>query len=246
MGSGGRRNQALIFENELAFHESGNQSQGDGKQPLTLSELVASSTTEVLRCSDVNGTSQSSWTLDENGMNSSMSLPFERIRANFLQSLEEDNVSELGTALEKCGLCSQDLMQQSPWTSKGYAGNNDLPVVSVLACGHIFHADCLERSLLEYSKADPPCPECIHLEKAAVNSFFMSFGHVKHTIAPFRKHFVGCFRGKSKSWANKVGENMARFPRSLSERQRGLLSRSLSKLQAPLQAKPRKVSAPNN
>lgn len=45
---------------------------------------------------------------------------------------------------------------------------NELSVVSVLNCGHVYHAECLESLTPEINKYDPPCPVCTYGEKQAV------------------------------------------------------------------------------
>lgn len=252
VGSVGRQNQALLFENVLDFHEPGSRSEGVGnKPPLTLSQLVASSTREAFHWSDMNSVSQLSWSVDEDGMNACMPLPFERIRADFFQPDEDNGGFDSDDVLEKCELCSRGLSYRSPWSSQGYAGNNDLPVVSVLACGHVFHADCLEKFVSEKTaseifKANPSCPQCMQLEKAALKSLMLRLGRVKHTFEPLKKQFVRFFRGKSHSLALKADEDSTHSTRSLIVKRKGALLRSLSKLQAPLQAKAMKVSAFHN
>ncbi|KAI5054357.1 hypothetical protein GOP47_0030719 [Adiantum capillus-veneris] len=89
LGSAGRQNRALLFENGLDFQELGSHSESVGKQPLTLSQLVASSTRDVLHWSDVNSVSQLSWSVDEDGVNACLPLPLERIRADFSQPDED-------------------------------------------------------------------------------------------------------------------------------------------------------------
>lgn len=35
-------------------------------------------------------------------------------------------------------------------------------MVAVLFCGHVYHAECLEKLTPETDTYDPPCPVCIH------------------------------------------------------------------------------------
>lgn len=42
---------------------------------------------------------------------------------------------------------------------------NGLPVVAVLTCGHVYHAECLENMTPEVNKYDPACPVCTFGEK---------------------------------------------------------------------------------
>lgn len=68
--------------------------------------------------------------------------------------------------LQTCRVCSKLLTEKSSWgTQKIIANNNDLSVVSVLTCGHVYHAECLESLTPEIDKYDPSCPVCTFGEK---------------------------------------------------------------------------------
>ncbi|GMI91282.1 hypothetical protein like AT1G75400 [Hibiscus trionum] len=58
-----------------------------------------------------------------------------------------------------CGACSKLLAERSAWSS------NEVSVVSVLVCGHVYHAECLETMTLEADRFDPACPICMVGEK---------------------------------------------------------------------------------
>ncbi|GAB2280258.1 hypothetical protein Dimus_014900 [Dionaea muscipula] len=60
----------------------------------------------------------------------------------------------------KCGLCERFLSQKSPWSSRRIVRSGDMPVTGVLACCHVFHAECLEQTTPKARKSDPPCPLC--------------------------------------------------------------------------------------
>ncbi|KAH9608468.1 hypothetical protein KSS87_019063 [Heliosperma pusillum] len=64
-----------------------------------------------------------------------------------------------------CGICSKLLSEKSAWSSQKIVGGNELAVVSVLICGHVYHADCLETITPEINKYDPACPVCTFGEK---------------------------------------------------------------------------------
>ena len=53
----------------------------------------------------------------------------------------------------------------SSWGTQKIIASNDLSVVSVLICGHVYHAECLESLTSEVNKYDPPCPICTFGEK---------------------------------------------------------------------------------
>lgn len=67
--------------------------------------------------------------------------------------------------LQTCGVCSKLLTEKSSWGSQKMVASNDLSVVSVLICGHVYHAECLESLTPEINKYDPPCPVCYFGEK---------------------------------------------------------------------------------
>ncbi|KAF5443916.1 hypothetical protein F2P56_036432 [Juglans regia] len=67
--------------------------------------------------------------------------------------------------LQRCGVCSKLLTEQSSWSDKKIISNNELSVVAVLTCGHVYHAECLENMTPEISKYDPACPVCTFGEK---------------------------------------------------------------------------------
>ncbi|XP_010539876.1 PREDICTED: uncharacterized protein LOC104813811 isoform X2 [Tarenaya hassleriana] len=55
---------------------------------------------------------------------------------------------------QTCGACSKLL------TERSYIANYELPIAAVLACGHVYHAECLETMTTETEKYDPICPIC--------------------------------------------------------------------------------------
>ncbi|XWS54946.1 hypothetical protein CRYUN_Cryun10bG0133100 [Craigia yunnanensis] len=67
--------------------------------------------------------------------------------------------------LQTCGVCSKLLSEKSLWSSQKIIISNELSVVSVLTCGHVYHAECLENMTPEIDKYDPACPICTLGEK---------------------------------------------------------------------------------
>ncbi|KAK8700072.1 hypothetical protein V6N13_018477 [Hibiscus sabdariffa] len=67
--------------------------------------------------------------------------------------------------LQICGVCSKLLSEKSLWSSQKIVISNELPVVAVLTCGHVYHAECLEHMTPEIDKYDPACPICTLGEK---------------------------------------------------------------------------------
>ncbi|KAI3448016.1 hypothetical protein Pfo_004681 [Paulownia fortunei] len=72
--------------------------------------------------------------------------------------------------LQTCGVCTKLLTERSSWvwTSQKLISTNELAVISVLTCGHVYHAECLEYMTPEINKYDPACPVCTYGEKRAV------------------------------------------------------------------------------
>ncbi|XP_061362196.1 uncharacterized protein LOC133305949 [Gastrolobium bilobum] len=66
---------------------------------------------------------------------------------------------------QTCGICSKLLTEKSCWSTQKIIASNDLAVVSVLICGHVYHAECLEFMTPEIDKYDPACPVCTFGEK---------------------------------------------------------------------------------
>ncbi|KAB5557620.1 hypothetical protein DKX38_008529 [Salix brachista] len=121
---------------DLAMGSHGGSS--DGWSMRTFSELVASS-------------QRGRWSFDSEhfgagfGKTSGCSSRF-----SYSPSLE----------LQACGACSKFLTEKSVWSSQRIAGTHEFPVVSMLVCGHVYHAECLEATTLEVDKYDPACPIC--------------------------------------------------------------------------------------
>ncbi|CAH9079567.1 unnamed protein product [Cuscuta epithymum] len=67
--------------------------------------------------------------------------------------------------LRTCGICVKLLTEKSSWGGRKAISSNEIAVVSVLTCGHAFHAECLENMTLEINKYDPACPICTLGEK---------------------------------------------------------------------------------
>lgn len=70
-----------------------------------------------------------------------------------------------------CGACSKLLSDKSSFGSQKVMPTNELAVVAVMVCGHVYHAECLERMTLEVSKYDPACPVCTFGEPQAMKLF---------------------------------------------------------------------------
>ncbi|KAK9129789.1 hypothetical protein Sjap_010276 [Stephania japonica] len=66
--------------------------------------------------------------------------------------------SDVDTSI--CGVCSKLLTDASLWRDQKILGGNELSVVAILVCGHVYHAECLESITPETETCDPPCPVC--------------------------------------------------------------------------------------
>ncbi|CDO97024.1 unnamed protein product [Coffea canephora] len=69
--------------------------------------------------------------------------------------------------LQSCGICAKLLTEKSSWGSQKIIATNELAVVAVLICGHVYHAECLENMTSDINKYDPACPICTFGEKQA-------------------------------------------------------------------------------
>ncbi|KVH93222.1 uncharacterized protein LOC112517114 [Cynara cardunculus var. scolymus] len=70
--------------------------------------------------------------------------------------------------MQTCGVCSKLLTERSCWGSQKIIATNELAVVAILICGHVYHAECLENMTAEINKYDPTCPVCTFGEKQAL------------------------------------------------------------------------------
>ncbi|CAN8314636.1 unnamed protein product [Cochlearia groenlandica] len=66
---------------------------------------------------------------------------------------------------QNCGACSRSLSQKSLLSSQKMFATNELSVAAILACGHVYHSECLEQMTSEIDKFDPTCPVCTFGEK---------------------------------------------------------------------------------
>ncbi|XP_052194324.1 uncharacterized protein LOC127802523 [Diospyros lotus] len=113
-----------------------------------LSELMASS-------------HQGSWSFD------SESLAFNREKMTRSSSRLSSSQS---IDVQTCGVCSKLLTEKSSWATQKIIATNELAVVAVLICGHVYHAECLENMTPEVNKYDPDCPVCTFGEKQVLKS----------------------------------------------------------------------------
>lgn len=67
--------------------------------------------------------------------------------------------------MRTCGVCSKLLTEKSSWGSQKIIATNELAVVAILVCGHVYHAECLENMTPEINRYDPACPVCTFGEK---------------------------------------------------------------------------------
>ncbi|XP_031248224.1 uncharacterized protein LOC116105993 isoform X2 [Pistacia vera] len=107
----------------------------------------------------------------------------------------------------KCGLCERFLSQRSPWSSRRIVRSGDMPVVGVLSCCHVFHAECLEQATPKTHRGDPPCPLCVRLQEE--NSPDQQvFSRLKNGFSRPRPSFED---GQSRPWGcGQVGECVER------------------------------------
>ncbi|CAH8344515.1 unnamed protein product [Eruca vesicaria subsp. sativa] len=84
--------------------------------------------------------------------------------------LDRDKIDHHGNRMsnrhqQTCGACSRSLSEKSLWSSQKIFMTNELSVSAILACGHVYHGECLEQMTSEIDKFDPSCPICTLGEK---------------------------------------------------------------------------------
>lgn len=110
----------------------------DGWSMHTFSELVASQ--------------RGRWSFDSECLGSGRrKISGSRSRLSYSPSMD----------LQSCGACTKFLSDKSAWSNQKFVANGDLSFISVLICGHTFHAECLETMTAEADKYDPLCPICM-------------------------------------------------------------------------------------
>lgn len=60
-----------------------------------------------------------------------------------------------------CGICEKLLRRKRYFPRETPPSSAEFSVVAVLACGHVYHADCLEERTSVQEMQDPPCPRCM-------------------------------------------------------------------------------------
>lgn len=96
-----------------------------------------------------------------------------------------------------CGVCSRLITEKSSWARQSIIGMNEVAVVAVLVCGHVYHVECLENMTPpEINKYDPACPVCtlgekqtLKLSEKALRSE-ISLVHLKTKISKIIKQNV--------------------------------------------------------
>lgn len=73
---------------------------------------------------------------------------------NKITRISNHAVSPPPSDVSTCGICSRPLKERS------LLKIIELSVVSVLACGHVYHAECLDNVSSEDDRFDPSCPIC--------------------------------------------------------------------------------------
>ncbi|KAI4374961.1 hypothetical protein MLD38_012892 [Melastoma candidum] len=111
----------------------------DGWSMRTFSELVASSQKER-------------WSFDSEQLSSACGKISESSsRLSCSPSFE----------LQTCAVCTKHLTESASYN----CGSNEVSVVAVLVCGHLYHGECLEILTLDTDRYDPVCPICTMGEK---------------------------------------------------------------------------------
>ncbi|KAL9244991.1 hypothetical protein vseg_018702 [Gypsophila vaccaria] len=134
----------------IASNESTQGSYGrssDGWSVHAFSDLVSASQREQ-------------WSIDSD------SCSFTRAKRS--RTSGRNSGSLMSVEIQTCGICSKLLSEKSAWNSHIIVAVNELSVVSVLICGHVYHAECLETITPDIHKYDPACPVCTFGEKQTI------------------------------------------------------------------------------
>ncbi|KAI5061629.1 hypothetical protein GOP47_0024134 [Adiantum capillus-veneris] len=228
---------------------SGQQAGGMDWSMQAFSQLVAFSQREGFGLLDNPDAMNTTETADE-GFSSSL----ERIRVSSLPSPRRQSPELRGDG-QICGICSRLLRHKSPWSSQRMlVGNRDLPVIGVLACGHVFHADCLEKDVPETLKHDPPCPQCDQYKDAsgkATSSAGVESVKVGNISLKTKFPKFGPQLWKRSLSSSKLNSSRQPGKGGSDVREKGFFQRSLSRKQFPFLARgvkdsgsSRKVSSP--
>ncbi|XP_044471089.1 uncharacterized protein LOC123200057 [Mangifera indica] len=97
----------------------------------------------------------------ESGQNAENSEnPFGRPERMRSSSLVKD-ASSADAVKMVCGICQKPL-RRKPYLLgiTNAVSSGDYCIVGVLVCGHVYHADCLEKRTSAEEGCDPPCPLC--------------------------------------------------------------------------------------
>ncbi|KAK9164234.1 hypothetical protein Syun_005136 [Stephania yunnanensis] len=136
----GRRSYpTLSFSNESGLSSRGGSS--DIWSMLAFSELVSSS-------------QRDRWSFDSKAL--------DLAHVNVIGSNNDRLLGSPDVDTSICGVCSKLLTDASLWRDQKILGSNELSVVAILVCGHVYHAECLECMTPETETCDPPCPVCIN------------------------------------------------------------------------------------
>eukprot|EP00249_Psilotum_nudum_P009715 c22113_g1_i1 orf=661-1896(-) len=124
----------------------------------TFSDLVASSRGESLGFTNASRSELNGDVIQES-LDPSVLCSAERIILSDSTAASVNSVP-LEAEAQHCGLCSRRLSQRSSWSPHRLVNSGDLAVVAVLFCGHLYHADCLDKATPDIHCHDPPCPQC--------------------------------------------------------------------------------------
>ncbi|CAN6824852.1 unnamed protein product [Brassica oleracea] len=142
-----------------------------GMNSLSRSSITEERQGTPLRCDSSESGPSEGWSLQafSEMMSSSRSTePLSYDNDHF--GLERDMIGHHGNRMsnhqqQSCGACSRPLSEKSLWSSQKMFMTNELSVSAILACGHVYHGECLEQMTPEIDKFDPSCPICTLGEK---------------------------------------------------------------------------------
>lgn len=89
-----------------------------------------------------------------------------------------------------------------------------MPIVSILSCSHVYHAECLDLAASKLFKHDPTCPVCDKSEKDNGNTEQWAICRLKDGLPRLRS--VG--EGSSRVWSCAGGGDTGAFRNNLLKR----------------------------
>lgn len=131
-----------------------------------------------------------------------------------MDSSEEPDPLETLTLGPRCGICKRFLFKKSPWGPHKIVHTIDMPVVSILSCSHVYHAECLDHAPSKLFKHDPACPICDNSENDNGNTEQWTICRLKDGFPRLRS----VEEGPSRVWSCSGSGDTGAFRKNLLNR----------------------------